>query len=355
MTSYKLKERSRNWVFTYNNFTKNDKTHIYTKKCKVWKNLESAVMQIEEGEKSKILHIQGVLTFTSPKSRQALINDYKKALGVAKCTISFDKPGKFINKHKIDDTVIKKCVENARYYCCKKSTRIEEPIFINLKKGDYYNLYEERKNMGKNKLKLVDNTPRPLVFIPDNKLNTFQSVVKLDIIEWTKTPDIEKDDRSIFNYVGNGRDGKNQLIRNLKCTGFNVCQLSSKYSYSDCLHMIADHITDDKGKVTNKRDDLIVIINLSKDNGNHVPKSLLEDIKDGEVISGKYKGCSNCINSPYLIVFSNKKLVNCWTEDRLKVFNLIQIDGDVIVKKEVVESDSECDSDTDGEFNTKWL
>ena len=67
----------------------------------------------------------------------------------------------------------------------------------------------------------------------------------------------------------------------------------------------------------------IVILDIPRDNAEYLQYGTLEQLKNGQVYSGKYVGGKYIYNSPHMFIFTSFEVKReLWTKDRIKLINI---------------------------------
>lgn len=131
--------------------------------------------------------------------------------------------------------------------------------------------------------------PQKLDILHETDFYTWQK----ELVEFTKT---KPDDRTIcWLWSAKGGVGKSKICKYL-VYHFNAV-LCGKGQYSDIMNIMFK---------ANMSKTNIVVFDLPRNNGNKISYSALESIKDGLIVNTKYETGCKIINSPHIIVFSNK-------------------------------------------------
>lgn len=129
--------------------------------------------------------------------------------------------------------------------------------------------------------------PKPL------KLITPSKPWQLKILELIDT---EPDDRLVhWFWSEKGGVGKSQFAK--YCVANKNCLFFEEGKKADIMHLIFEAPEDRLG---------CMIIDVPRDNGNHISYKAIESIKNGMIYSPKYEGGYKLFNSPHIIVFANE-------------------------------------------------
>lgn len=221
----------------------NPDVDIYEKLCDKFSSARRLVFQLEQGEK-ETKHIQGFVLFKG---------------GTRFSTIKKMIPTAHIEK-------AKGSVDDNYKYCTKLESRIKEP-------GGF-------------------GFPKPLDII--SELRPWQKELVNKLKE-------KPDDRTInWYWEKTGKVGKTSLAKYL-CVHSNALYLNGKAA--DMKYAIVQHFLQE---ITN-RDDLTIVVGLSRSMENYVSYQGIEEIKDGIWFSGKYEAKMEIYNSPHILVLANFK------------------------------------------------
>jgi len=133
--------------------------------------------------------------------------------------------------------------------------------------------------------------PRHPESLPFEQLRPIQKEV-IDIVLHK-----EPDDRHIHVWYGDYGIGKSKIIRYLRVNHPKEIVLIPNGKASDILnHIIGKDMTYVRA----------VVLNLTADESDEYPISALEQIKDGEIACGKYKGGDCSFAYVHVIIFANK-------------------------------------------------
>jgi len=145
----------------------------------------------------------------------------------------------------------------------------------------------------------------------------------------------EPDDRTIYIIEDEGgRNGKSTLCKYLDLV-YNVLLADGKKDniFNQLKTMM------DTGDTPN-----IVILDIPRDNAEYLQYGTLEQLKNGQVYSGKYVGGKCIYNSPHMFIFTNFEVKReLWTKDRIKLINIKT--GNITLLKEDEISDDEEEID----------
>lgn len=108
----------------------------------------------------------------------------------------------------------------------------------------------------------------------------------------------EPDDRKVYWYYDTvGNIGKSAFTK--YCVAkYNALPINSG-KHSDLINMVFNYL--EKNEELN-----CVIIDVPRNNGNHVSYTAIEDIKNGLIVNTKYETGCKLFNSPHVIVFANE-------------------------------------------------
>ena len=251
--------RKRSWFWTLNNYTETELQDLL-EFCKDKKY----AFQEEKGEDTGTPHLQGVFYSKQPVSFETL----RKISPRAHWQVARD---------------LQACVE----YCQKQDTRNGKTYVKGFK------------------------VKKPLILLKLEDMYPWQLNI-LKIFE--ETPD----DRTInWIYEKEGGVGKTVLIKYILNNYENVVFLSG-----GCTKDVINQI------VLRDENDLdppeIVIFGLTREGGEKgISYNALEQIKDGLVNCGKYKGGTVCFNPPHLLVFANvEPEINKLSKSRWNIIKL---------------------------------
>lgn len=128
--------------------------------------------------------------------------------------------------------------------------------------------------------------PKPL------KLITPSKPWQLKILELIDT---EPHDRLVYWFWSDeGGIGKSQFAK--YCVAKKNCLFFEEGKKADIMHLIFEAPEDRLG---------CMIIDVPRDNGNHISYKAIESIKNGMIYSPKYEGGYKLFNSPHIIIFAN--------------------------------------------------
>lgn len=254
----KSSSRSRRYMYTINNPTSEDLTHINVlcKKAKV------SVYQLEVGDEGTE-HYQGYIEF-------------KNALTFASM------------KKKLPRAHIEICrnAEASIAYCQKEEGRVDGPWTKGLPKS----------------LNIIKN------------LYPWQQKVK-EII------DKPADDRTIlWIWEATGKTGKTQFCKYL---AVNYNMLFVQGGAKDMKFQLIEHFKQDECN----KDNLIVVMGLTRTKEHFVSYEGLESIKDGIFASTKYESSMCIFNSPHMIVMANfEPDMDNLSHDRWDIREIVNLD-----------------------------
>lgn len=235
--------RSRSWFFTYNNYPKEALAQL-SETFQDWK--VAYVFQEEEGE-NKTPHIQGCIRFDNPTG----INFQERLPNV----IHWERCRNW---------------RNATKYCCKRTTRIGDKVYTNVKNLPIRNRIED------------------FLSRQDVELYTYQKRV----IELALGPVHPREIYWFWEPKGN--TGKSTLVKHLVLK-HDALLLGS--NSRDCYFALA--------KRDAERDIKIVVFDINRASYNNISYNALESTKNGLAFSGKYESCQICFNTPHVFVFCN--------------------------------------------------
>lgn len=122
------------------------------------------------------------------------------------------------------------------------------------------------------------------------------------------------DDRSIWwIWDETGSRGKTTLMKYMI-----ACKkaLGVVNKSNDALHLAAKHL-EEQGTIN------VVVYNITRTQQGRINYGLIEQMKDGLILSGKYEGCCEVIACPHVIIFANwEPEYDKMSLDRWKVINL---------------------------------
>lgn len=257
----------RSLNFTYNNYTKVEKSEILTW-LKSRKNM-SYIFQEETGEETGTPHLQGAFKSKSP--------------------IRFDTLKKLFPRVRWSNTISWKA---SIIYCSKTETRTGE-----IYKSDDIILEEEREPIRD-----------PLA---GKELYKYQEEI-LNLIK-------ERADERVVNWYWSkgGKVGKSALVKHIYMHNIKKTIIANGKG-NDVRNLINNHINEEKKELK------IVLLDIVRSNEEYVSYEVIEQIKNGLLYSGKYEGGTCLFNSPHLFVFANfepnKKRLS---KDR---WNIVRID-----------------------------
>lgn len=262
--SRNTKKRARNYVFTLNNPTEEDRQilrEIIETECNEY------AMQDERGE-NDTLHIQGYLNFKNAKT----FNAVKQILPRAHIEVA-------------------KNIFAARNYCSKNDT--------------YVGNRQVSKKVNNISLNVATKDP-----LNDVVPHDWQTQV-LNII--SKEPN---DREIIWIYDEHGNSGKTTLCKSICMNYDNAIYLSGKISDMQygIYNMIEQH----------KKAPGIVFIDIPRSlDCQYVSYAGIEAIKNGIFYNTKYKSGMVLFDSPHVIIFSNHPpLMDKFSEDRYNIITL---------------------------------
>ena len=155
-----------------------------------------------------------------------------------------------------------------------------------LKDTDDVRGYCSKDDTHDGKHRFIWGFPKPL------KLITPSKPWQLKILELIDT---EPDDRLVhWFWSEKGGVGKSQFAK--YCVANKNCLFFEEGKKADIMHLIFEAPEDRLG---------CMIIDVPRDNGNHISYKAIESIKNGMIYSPKYEGGYKLFNSPHIIVFAN--------------------------------------------------
>lgn len=161
-----------------------------------------------------------------------------------------------------------------------------------------------------------DNDYITNMFIPRKiKFPIFDKQWQLDILKLIKD---EPDDRTIYWYYDEeGGKGKTTFTKYL-ALDHNAILCPSKSN--DAFHRVSKCFDED-GEQKSPID--LVIFDIPRSSKEYINYGVIEKIKDGLVISGKYEGCECIFASPHVIVFCNEEpYTDMLSLDRWKIVRI---------------------------------
>lgn len=263
-----LRIRNTKFCFTLNNYT----TEEYDELILTIKNKNIKYIIGKEVGKQGTKHLQGFLLY--------------------KNSVSFNSVKKILPKAHIE--IAKGNVKQNVKYCSKDNdfvTNFEDKF-----------LGDERTHLEKTKEKILEKHYSDITFKKWQK----------DIIELLNK---EPDYRSIYWYYDiNGNVGKSWLVKYIFCVFDDVIIVDGK----------KDNIFNQiKSMIDREINPKIIILDVPRVNNKFINYSVIEQIKNGLIYSGKYEGGVCLFDNPHVIIFSNEEPeYDKLSQDRLKVIEI---------------------------------
>lgn len=256
----KTAQKSRGWVFTWNDYTNEDIEYL-----KTTLSTHQYLFGEEIAPSTGMKHLQGVVRFQNARS--------------------FDSVKKLLKKSHIE--LCKNWMASLNY--CSKDGQ----TFTNIER-------KIKKEPLKNKL-----------------LKKYESITWKDwqkkIIDICET---EPDDRKInWIYDPIGANGKSYLAKYIYLKYDAIIGDGKK---QDVFNQIL--IWMEKNKEESPK---IIVLDIPRHNMEYFNYGLIEKIKDGLIYSGKYEGGCCAFESPHIFIFSNEKPdLHKFTQDRWNVIQI---------------------------------
>lgn len=139
----------------------------------------------------------------------------------------------------------------------------------------------------------------------ENNYISNKYIEKPEIIDYEILYDWQKD---IINTIQNIKPNNRTVYWYCDVRGNSGKSVLGKYLY---YHKLAEVIksaksSDIKNILFMNKNARDIIIDVSRSQGNYISYTLIEELKDGMIYSGKYEGGQKLISTPHIFIFSNE-------------------------------------------------
>lgn len=280
--------KSRNFIFTHNNYSEEDVEKYKNLKCSY------IIFGYEIAPITGTPHLQGYIHFQNPRSFDAVRKEFKGAHitipnGPPHAQREYcSKDGKFYERGSLPMSQIEKGQAGKQAWEDVKALAIAGDL--DSIPGRYYvPFYRTLKQ-------IADEHYKPEIDVELDNLYEWQN----DIISRLESP---VDKRKIYwIWSENGGVGKSTFARYL-VKNYSAILLNNAKS-QDIAYALP-------------RDPKVVIFDLSRSMEGHINYDIIEQIKNGVVFSTKYESRTKYFKSPHVLIFANYEPNKvAWSQDR---------------------------------------